>query len=126
MSLIYFRDDQTNEHVRVGTDNPLPVTFPSSGPSVPTIYNVTLTSANTEYSQALPPNCRRFDIQPQTNVDVRFAFTTGKVATPTAPYATMKAGNPYNSGDVYQGGAPSTLYFASGTAGTIVEIVAWS
>ena len=44
------------------------------------VYNVTLTNANTEYSQELPPNVRSFAVQPRTAVDVRMAFVTGKVA----------------------------------------------
>lgn len=56
------------------------------------IYNVTCTSANTEYSQALPPNVRSFAVQPRTAVDVRMAFVTGKVAGSTAPFFTLKAG----------------------------------
>ena len=57
------------------------------------VYNVTLTNANTEYSQELPPNTRSLAIQSRTAVDVRAAFVTGKVATPTAPYFTMKSGS---------------------------------
>jgi len=91
----------------------------------PTVYNVTLTLANTEYSQALPVNCRGFDMQPRTGVDVRFAFVTGKVATPVAPYATMKLGAPYNSPPTYQPSGGSTVYLGTATAGTVVEIVVW-
>jgi hypothetical protein len=52
--------------------------------AAPTSYNLTLTLADTEYSQAFPVNCRFIEFQARTMADVRFAFTTGKVAGPTA------------------------------------------
>lgn len=89
-----------------------------------TEYNLTLTNANTEYSQALPANCRKVIFRCRTEYDVRYAWVTGKVATPTAPYQTLKAGAEYGIDDVKL--ASSTLYFASSTAGVIIEIEAWS
>ena len=86
----------------------------------PTLYNVTLTNADTEYSQALA-SCKGIEFQARTAVDIRFAFVTGKVATPTAPYMTLKSGQWY-----YFDGSPTTLYLASATAGTVVEIILWS
>ena len=94
--------------------------------AAPTTYNVTLTNADTEYSQALPANCRGFEFQCRTEATVRFAFATGKVATPTAPYHTLKAGDYYSSPPISQAASPSTLYLASATAGVVVEILAWS
>ena len=93
--------------------------------AAPTVYNVTLTTANTEYSQAMPANCRGFEFQCRTEATVRFAVVTGKVATPTAPYMTLKAGDYYVSFPINQAAAPSTLYLASATAGVIAEIIAW-
>lgn len=92
----------------------------------PAIYNVTLTLADTEYSQALPANCRFFEFQCLTEFDVRFAFETGKVAAPTAPYMTLKSGGYYFSPQINQEGSPSTLYLASSEAGVVVQILAWT
>jgi len=94
--------------------------------AIPTTYNVTCTVADTEYSQALPANCRGFEFQARTEAIVRYAFVTGKVATPTAPYHTLKAGDYYFSPQINQAAAPSTLYVASPTAGTVVELLAWT
>jgi hypothetical protein len=94
--------------------------------ATPTIYNVTLTNAVTEYSQAMPANCRRITWQCRTAFDVIYAFVTGKVAGPTAPYMTLKAARAYDSGVINQAAAPSTLYLASATAGVVVEIEVWS
>lgn len=93
--------------------------------AVPTSYNVTLTLADTQYSQALPANCKGFEFQARTEVDIRFAFVTGKVAGPTAPYNTLKAGDYYYSGPINQEATPSTVYLASPTAGTVVELIVW-
>jgi hypothetical protein len=129
---------------QVSASNPVPVsgTVTASGPltdtqlraaavpvdaaaKTPSAYNVTLTLALTEYSQALPASCRRFRFCCRTAVDVIYAFVTGKVVGPTAPYLTLKATRDYDSGPISQGASPSTLYLASATAGVVVEIEAW-
>ena len=99
--------------------------YGANTPGVPTPYNVTLTLANTEYSQALPANCRGFEFQARTEAEIRFAFTTGRVAGPVAPYLTLKAGDYYFSGPIAQEDVPSTIYLASAVAGTVVELIAW-
>ena len=92
--------------------------------TTPTIYNVTMASADTEYSQALPANTKKFTVQCQGNYDVRFAFETGKVATPTAPYAIIKAGMNYYEDNLNL--TTKTLYFGCGTAAQVLEIVCWT
>jgi len=94
--------------------------------ATPTAYNVTLTLANTEYSQALPVNCRSFEFQARTEAILRFAFVTSKVAGSVAPFLTLKAADYYYSPPLNQATSPSTLFVASPTAGTVVEILAWT
>lgn len=91
----------------------------------PKIYNLTLSSADTEYSQALPEVGRisKLLIQCRTAFDVRLAFVTGKVAGPTAPYMTIKSGTAYYDNDVIMSG--STLFLASSEAGVVAEILVW-
>jgi hypothetical protein len=88
-----------------------------------TIANVTCTSADTEYSVEMPLNTRSFSIQCRTGYDVRFAFVTGKVATPTAPYATVKKDWIYYEHNVQVQGMK--LYLASPQAGVVVEVIFW-
>ena len=91
------------------------------------IGNVTLTLADTEYSQALPAGTRYVSLQCRTAFDVRFAFVTGKVATPTAPYATIKSGGSYSTPEKVAVGPNSrTIFLASAQAGVVVEIVYWA
>ncbi len=95
-----------------------------SEPGTVVTYNVTLTNANTEYSQALPSNCRAFSFRCRTAFDVRFAYVTGKVAGPASPYQTLKANAEYWKEKVRP--TTLTLYLASSEAGVIAEIEAWS
>jgi hypothetical protein len=88
------------------------------------IYNVICTNADTEYSQEMPANCCNFEFQARTEVILRYAFATGKVATPTAPYATLKAGDYWYEEVSKEDITSPILYLASPTAGTVVEIIA--
>jgi len=63
---------------------------------IPEVFNLTLTDADTEYSQVLSKGTKYFSLQCRTAFDMRVAFRTGFVATPTAPYATIKTGQVYN------------------------------
>ena len=92
--------------------------------TTPTVYNITLTVANTEYSQALPANTKDLRFRCRTLYDVRFAWVTGKVATPTAPYLTLSAGCDYCSDG--NNLASQALFLASATAGVVVELECWS
>lgn len=98
-------------------------------PRNPTIYNVTMTVADTEYSQQLSQNTKIFTIHTRDESEFRLAFATGYVATPTEPYFTIKAGSRgYTAGvDVYVANTDwnGTLYFASDSAGKIIEIIEW-
>jgi len=96
----------------------------SSVSGTPTVYNKTLTNADTEYTQTLPSSCEKFMFWARTNVDIRFAFETGKVATPTAPYLTLKGGTAFSESGLSL--SSKTLYLASSTAGTVVEILCWT
>jgi hypothetical protein len=98
--------------------------MPASEVMNPTILNVTLTNANTQYSVTIPGGTKHFSVQCRTAFDVRFAFVTGKVNGPTAPYATIKSGGAYTAPEKlgYLGGE---LYLASAEAGVAVEVVCW-
>lgn len=96
-----------------------PVTTPYS-------YNVALTNANTQYSQALPTGCKKYSVSIQNGVNTdtfRTAFATGKVATPTAPYNSYTADSEeYEDGLNLSG---ITLYIASSAGGKVAQIRAW-
>jgi len=93
------------------------------------IYNLTMTDANTEYSQALPANCKYFTLQTEDGTAVRIAFVTGKVATPTAPYFTIRANSAYNSPEKVNPcttpGTPLTVFAACADAGKVLQLICW-
>ena len=94
--------------------------------NTPTIYNVTMTAADTEYSQALPAGTKKFSVSVQSGAaaDVfRIAYVTGKVATPTAPYLTYAGDVEYYEDSVLLEGV--TLYLACDNALKVAQIVAW-
>jgi hypothetical protein len=93
--------------------------------ATPTLYNVTCTNANTEYSQAITNGTKHLSIRCRTGDVLRLAFVTGKVATPTAPYITIPAGASWESPpDLDTTGA--TIFLASPTAGVVAEVEEWT
>jgi len=88
---------------------------------VTTLANTTktLSLANTEYSVAIP-KCMGYEFRARTSAAIRYAYTTGKVATPTDPYLTLAAGEQFYMPSIIDS---HTLYLASAEAGTVVEIL---
>lgn len=87
----------------------------------PTIANVTMTSAATEYSYALPAGTTRFTIKLRAlNALLQLAFASGTSGT---TYITIPYGDQLPITDVK--GAGITLYFQSPTASQTAEISSW-
>ncbi len=82
--------------------------------------NLVLVSADTEYSHALPDNTKQIRVRARTAFDVRYAWETGKVATPIAPYSTLLTGLELAVDAVNF--TSKTLYFATDEAGIVVEV----
>lgn len=98
---------------------------PVSYSTTPTPYNVVMTNADTEYSQELPEGTKRFSVQMRENdTAFRIAYVTGKVAAPTEPYYTVQSAREYYEPDLKLTG--KTIYFACGSAGKHIEIMAWT
>ena len=89
--------------------------------ATPVVYNVTMTTAATEYNQALPSSTKKFLIKCRTLYDVKLCFTSGQSGT---TYITVPAGMSYYE-DLIQP-ATLTLYVQCATAAQVAEIVAWS
>ena len=86
----------------------------------PTIANVTMTDANTEYSYAVPSGAKRFEIKLRAiNALLKLAFVSGASGT---TYITIPYGASYNELDIKGG---MTLYFQSATAAQTAEIKIW-
>lgn len=125
MSVIYTQEPGRSAQ-QVNSEHPLPVHQAVDLPSISQTFNITLTSADTQYSQVIPAGCQHFEWQARTAAAVRYALDdTGKVATPTAPYHTLKAGDYYYSPRLSPQALARTLYLASATAGTVIELLVW-
>lgn len=89
----------------------------------PIIYNVIITNANTEYSQALPRGTKKFTVKERGGNPFRLAFATGLVATPTNPYFTVNANQVYWEDHLYL--VDKTLYLAAPAGNRVIEIICW-
>ena len=99
---------------------------PSWAKETPTDYNVTMTDADTEYSQLLPDGTKAFSISVQdgdSTKALRIAWATGKVATPTAPYQTYPANAVVFEDNLNLQG--KTIYFACSEAAKVAQITVW-
>lgn len=95
----------------------------ANDPTTPTTYNVTLTNPDTEYSQNIPSGCRAIAFRCRQFLEIRFEWNTGRVATPTPPYQTLRAGGEYWKDNI---NADLTLFLASSDPGVVVEIESWT
>jgi len=98
--------------------------MPLSEALTPVVINTTMTSADTEYEIALPAGTRHFELWCHDGTAMRFAFVTGKVATPTTPWATILANKSYRSPEKLAVGA-STIYVAAGVISKVACCVVW-
>lgn len=87
----------------------------------PTVANVEMTLADTEYSYALPAGTARFSFKLRNpGYQARIAFVSGALGT---TYKNLMQGEIYSEKNLRQG--PNSLYFQSPTAGQVAEILTW-
>jgi len=106
----------------ISDSNPLPVeaTINVSNVGTPTIFNVTATDKDTEYSQLLPDNTAQFIVRARNRSRLQISYTTGQTST---NYLTIMPGNIYSVESIKLTG--KTIYFESSKDNTVVEIVTW-
>ena len=88
----------------------------------PSLSNIPIPLALTEYSFALPAGSKRFLIRSRNGGIIHLAFATGLLST---VYLTVPKGCNYQELDL-AASSSVTLYFQSNIAGDIVEVVSWS
>ena len=90
--------------------------------TTPTIYNVALTTANTEYSQLLPTGTRKIDAKLRaTNALLKIAFVSTESGS---NYITIPYGSSLHLENVDLSSV--TIYAQSPTASQTLEILAWT
>lgn len=101
----------------------------SAKPRNPTVTNITMTLADTQYTHQLTKYTKNFMIHTRDESSFRLAFATGIVAVPAGDYLTVPVNARYyeENINVYVANADwdGTLYFASDSAGKIIEVVEW-
>ena len=105
--------------------NPVPISGTISvavdSADTPTIYNLDVLVANTEYSQVLPSNTKKLLIKSRVhNATLQFAFAVGQSGT---NFVSIPFGAFYESEGLLLVG--KTLYIRS-TKVTTIEIMAWT
>lgn len=88
--------------------------------TTPTIYNKTMTDADTEYSQALSSGCIAFLIKCRGDYAIKLAFVENASGT---TYITVPAGQSYYEEGLWLNGV--TLYIQCATAAQVAEIIEW-
>jgi len=114
--------------VKLKTNSNGELVLSGSGATTPTIYNIALTSANTEYSQNLPANTKKFRIYavdstkryPHSDA-LKVCFIENQSNTTFIP---IPASGFYQEEDINLTG--KTIFFQSPTGSGNVIIVAWS
>lgn len=87
----------------------------------PTIANLTLTNANTEYSYSVPAYTRQFSVKTRNPLHtVKIAFSSGQSNT---NYFTLDSSSWYESMIL---AVNLVFYCQSPDAGCVLEIVLWS
>jgi len=92
----------------------------------PSVVNIKMVSADTEYPHKLPIGCKRFQMQCRDATDIRFATEQGKIATPDPPYYTVKSGTVFRSGGNLDIQGDMWLYLACDSTNKYVEILQWT
>lgn len=107
--------------IQINSDKEL-VTREASTATTPTIYNVVAPLANTEVSQALPSNTKKFSIKVRNHTaGLKVAFVAGQSGT---NYMTIDRGNVHIQEGIKVNSL--TLYFQVDKPGQTIEIVTWS
>ncbi len=95
---------------------------PYSEVSTPTIYNKSMASENTEYSQALPAGTRKVAIKMRDLAyEIKLSFTENESGT---KYITIPVGSTMEMSGINLSG--KTLYFQSSGASQVCEILVWT
>lgn len=83
-------------------------------------YNVSFDAVDTEYSQLLPNGTKTIELKSRDGAEIRWAWKTGKVATPTNPYHTLLANTVKKVENVFL--VDKTIYLAADVSNNVAEI----
>ena len=87
--------------------------------TTPTMFNITLGATDTEQSQALPADTKKFLIKTRGNTELKLAYTATESGT---KYVTIPKQGVFVDENFY---SSQTIYFQSPQTGDVVEIIAY-
>jgi len=82
--------------------------------------DLTMATANTEYSYTFPVGTLNFQFQARTNGLIKFKRTSA------GKYWTLFPGQPYYIENIKSSASAITIYFESASANQVVELLYWS
>lgn len=94
------------------------------GGTTPITSNITMTTANTEYTASLPTGVRSFDMKLRAAND--FKVNIGSTASlSSSSYMTIAAGGSYGKEGIFTTGS-TELHFQAATASQTMELIYWT
>jgi hypothetical protein len=124
---VFLVDELGNDY---DTDNPFPVSATFSGTvnvglgaTTPTIANISVSLANTEYSYILPVGTKQFTVKDRAgDAKTRIAYIPGAT---TSTFKTVDMGCTYEIKEIAST-TGLTVYFQSSKASRTIEIESWA
>lgn len=92
-----------------------------SGSTNPTVQNITMTTAGTEYTATLPTGTTQFEIRSRLYGKLQFSYTNGQSGT---IYRTLPQGCAYSEAGLLLT-APLAVYVQSSKDNDVLEVVSW-
>lgn len=109
-------------YLEPNTDGSIDVVDVGSVAATPTIFNISVPTANVEVSQSLPSGTKKFSIQVRNSTALlQFAFAVGQSAT---NFIRLVRGASYEVTEILT--TSLTIYFQTNNPSQIVEIIAWT
>lgn len=102
----------------------VPLNIPSiTGATTPTVVNVPMASAGTEYSYTFPTGTKQYLIKARVRDVLQFSYVSGNSGT---TYVTIQPGVWYGESDITLP-AGRTIYIQSATQGSqTLEVLLWT
>lgn len=111
--------DKSDYYIKVGPTPGHPIEVVESLVDTPTIFNVAMATANTEYSFAFPADTRRFTLRTRGNSILKIALNSGETLT---NYLTLSPGASMSEESLFYAG---TIYLSASKPSETVEVLTW-
>ena len=97
--------------------------FPTDEVSTPTVVNINVPLANTEYSVTIPQSAKEFFIKSHGLGTLRIAFSSGQTST---NYSIVWPGGAFERTRLRRNGAALDIFYRSTKPNETLELIYWS